>query len=128
MLDLTLNLTYGARAGDFDDDLKNSLLNSLYAITAVRGSTAEYRHFVPPLRIIPEKSNNVIEAVKERQRCIDIFYGQYLKKVVDGETPTCTVSSLGANQLTLDEIHGTCMPLLQAAPDTVSSSVYQCYA
>ncbi|PMD44284.1 hypothetical protein L207DRAFT_509033 [Hyaloscypha variabilis F] len=49
MLDLTLTLTYGARAGDFDDALTNKLLNSLYAITSVQGSTAEYRHFVPIL-------------------------------------------------------------------------------
>jgi len=28
----------------------------------------------------------------------------------------------------MDEIHGTCMSLLEAAPDTVSSSVYQCIA
>jgi len=128
MLDLTLNLTYGARAGDFDDELTNSLLNSLYAITAVRGSTAAYRHFVPLLRIIPDGNENVLDAVKERQRCIDIFYGQYLEKASKGEKPTCIVSSLGADKLSLDEIHGTCMSLLQAAPDTVSSSVYQCCA
>jgi phenylacetate 2-hydroxylase len=128
MLDLTLNLTYGARAGDFDDALTNSLLNSLYAITSVRGSTADYTHFVPLLRILPERSSNVMEAVKERQRCIDIFYGQYLRKVADGETPTCIVSSLGADKLTLEEIHGTCMSLLQAAPDTGKLlSILNCY-
>lgn len=128
MIDLTLNLTYGARAGDFNDDLTNSLLNSLYAITSVRGSTAAYRHYVPLLRLIPEGPNGVVEAAKERQRCIDNLYGQYLQKVADGETPTCIVSSLGADKLTLDEIHGTCMSLLQAAPDTVSSGIYQCCA
>lgn len=130
MLDLTLNLSYGARAGDFDDELTNSLLNSLYAITSVRGSTAEYRHFVPLMNLIPRRGGEkiVIDAAKERQRCIDIFYGQYLDKAKKGETPTCIVSSLGADKLTLDEIHGTCMSLLQAAPDTVSSSVYQCCA
>jgi hypothetical protein len=85
MLDLTVNLTYGARAGDFGDDLTNNLLNSLYAITAVRGSTAEYRHFVPLLRIIPERSNNVIEAVKERQRCIDIFMASIFRRLVTGQ-------------------------------------------
>jgi phenylacetate 2-hydroxylase len=128
MLDLTLNLTYGARAGDFDDELTNSLLNSLYAITEVRGSTATYRHFVPFLRLLPEPPSKTFEAAKERERCIDILYGQYLQKVADGEAPTCIISSLGADKLTLDEIHGTCMSLLQAAPDTVSSGIYQCSA
>jgi phenylacetate 2-hydroxylase len=128
MIDLTLNLTYGARAGDFNDELTNNLLNALYEITSVRGSTATYRHFVPLLRIIPEGMSKTMKAAKERQRCIDIFYGQYLQKVANGETPTCIVSSLGADKLTLEEIHGTCMSLLQAAPDTVSSGIYQCCA
>jgi hypothetical protein len=70
MLDLTLNLTYGARAGGFDDALTNNLLDSLYAITSVRRSTAEYRHFVSLLWVVPERSNSVLEAVKECQRCI----------------------------------------------------------
>ncbi|RDW58494.1 hypothetical protein BP5796_12424 [Coleophoma crateriformis] len=128
MLDLTLNLTYGARAGDFDDELTNNLLNSLYAISAVRGSTATYRHFVPFLRIWPRKTDKVREAIKERRRCIDILYSQYLQKVADGEAPTCIVSSLGAEKLTLEELHGTCTSLLQAAPDTTSSGIYQCCA
>lgn len=128
MLDLTLNMTYGARAGDFDDELTNSLLNSLYAITEVRGSTATYRHFVPLLRFFPEKTSKTIEAAKERERCINILYGQYLQKVAEGETPKCIISSLGADKLSLDEIHGTCTSLLQAAPDTVSSGIYQCCA
>ncbi|RDW58438.1 hypothetical protein BP5796_12368 [Coleophoma crateriformis] len=128
MLDLTLNLTYGARAGDFDDELTNRLLNSLYEITSVRGSSATYRHFVPLLRIIPEGVSKTMAAAAEREKCIDIFYGQYLQKVAQGETPQCILSSLSSDKLTLDEIHGTCMSLLQAAPDTVASGVYQCCA
>ncbi|KAH8888144.1 cytochrome P450 [Thozetella sp. PMI_491] len=128
MLDLTLNITYAARAGDFDDELTNRLLNSLYEITEVRGSTATFRHFVPFLRMWPEKMSKVMAAAKERQRCIDILYGQYLQKVADGEKPQCIVSSLSADKLSIDELHGTCMSLLQAAPDTVSSGVYQCVA
>jgi hypothetical protein len=42
-----------------------------------------------------------MDAVKERQRCIDIFYGQYLQKVKGGETPTYIVSSLGADKLSV---------------------------
>jgi phenylacetate 2-hydroxylase len=99
MLDLTLNLTYGARAGDFDDAFMNKLLNSLYAIKSVQGSIAVYRDFIPILRVIPKNSNNVMDAVKERQRSIDIFYGQYLQKFNDAETPTYIVSSLGADKL-----------------------------
>jgi phenylacetate 2-hydroxylase len=128
MLDLTLNLTYGARAGDFDDQLTNDLLNSLYAITSVRGSTATYRHFVPFLRLWPETMDVVKVGIKERQRCTAILYNQYLKKVADGEAPQCIVSSLSADKLTLEELHGTCMSLLQAAPDTTSSGIYQCCA
>jgi hypothetical protein len=103
MLDLTLNLTYGARAGDFDDKLTNDHLSSLYAITSVRRSNATYHHFVPVLRFWPDKMNIVIEANKERRRCVDILYGQYPQKAADGEAPTCIVSSLAVDKLTLEE-------------------------
>ena len=73
MLDLTLNLTYGARAGDFDDELTNSLLNSLYAITSVRGSTSEYRHFVPLLqKLIPEGNGGISKVIAACRRDIHV--------------------------------------------------------
>lgn len=126
--DLTLYITYGARAGDFDNELTQTLLQSIGDVTSVRGSTTEYRQYVPLLRLRRIKVSPVIEAVKVRQGCIDKLYGQYLQKVADGESPQCIVSSLSADKLSLEEIHGTCVSLLQAAPDTVASGVYQCCA
>lgn len=40
----------------------------------------------------------------------------------------CTNIFLGEEKLSLDEIHGTCVSLLQAAPDTIASGIYQCVA
>ena len=128
VIDLTLYLTYGARAGDFDNELTNTLLQSIADVASVRGSTTSYRQYVPLLRWRKVKMSKVIDAVARRQVCIDKLYNQYLEKVDNGESPKCIVSSLSADKLTLDEIHGTCVSLLQAAPDTVASGVYQCCA
>lgn len=126
--DLTLYLTYGARAGDFDNDLTKTLLQSIYDVSSVRGSTTAYRQYVPWLRWRKVKASIVINAVAKRQVCIDKLYNQYLDKVANGEKPQCIVSSLSADKLTLDEIHGTCISLLQAAPDTIATGFYQCVA
>ncbi|RDW85998.1 hypothetical protein BP5796_04323 [Coleophoma crateriformis] len=128
IVDLALNLTYGARPGDFDDEFTKNLLDSLYAITEVRASTTAFRHYVPLLRLLPEGISKTMAAEKIRQKHIDKLYNQYLEKVAAGETPKCIVSSLGSDKLTLEEIHGTCISLLQAAPDTITSGVYQCCA
>lgn len=70
-----------------------------------------------------------MEAVKERTMRINKLYETYLQKVAKGDVDLkCIVSSLGNDKLTLEEIHGTCVSLLQAAPDTVASAVYQCCA
>lgn len=126
--DLTLYLTYGARVGDFDNEITNALLQSIGDVTSVRGSTTAYRQYVPLLRLRKVKMSKVMDAVQRRQVCIDKLYNQYLKKVANGEKPQCIVSSLSADKLSLDEIHGTCVSLLQAAPDTIASGIYQCCA
>lgn len=128
MFDLALHITYGARIGEFDDELSNRLLNSLNVITESRGSTASYRHYVPLLRIWPEKKTKLIAAAEERDECVKVLYDQYTRKATEGKAPDCLVSSLIADKLTPEELHGTCMSILQAAPDTVSSSTYQCLA
>lgn len=70
-----------------------------------------------------------MKAVKDRTQRIDTLYRTYLQKVANKEADLqCIVSSLGNDKLSLEEIHGTCVSLLQAAPDTVGSGVYQCVA
>jgi len=70
-----------------------------------------------------------MKAVEQRTKRINILYETYLLKVEKGEADLkCIVSSLGNDKLTLDEIHGTCVSLLQAPPDAVASATYQCCA
>jgi len=126
--DLALSLTYGVRMCDVDDEFAISFLKSINAISEVRSSTQGFRHYVPILRLWPERTSKTIKAARARQVQLDILYDQYKQKVADGETVKCIVSSLGDDKLSLDEIHGTCVSLLQAAPDTVASGVYQCCA
>lgn len=128
MFDLALHMTYGARAGEFADELSNKLLASLSIITESRGSTTSYHHYVPLLRLWPEKHSRLIAAAKERDECVQVLYNQYKCKAAEGKATDCLVSSLSADKLTSEELHGTCMSILQAAPDTVSSSTYQCMA
>lgn len=117
------------RVGEFDDEFTNGLLDSIYTISSVRASTASYKSFVPLLRIFPEKTSTTMKAVKDRTKRIDTLYETYLQKVEKGEADLkCIVSSLGKDKLTLEEIHGTCVSLLQAAPDTVATGIYQCIA
>ncbi|KAE9376612.1 cytochrome P450 [Stipitochalara longipes BDJ] len=128
-VDLTLSLTYGVRVGEFDEEFTNGLLDSIAEISSIRSSTVFYKHFVPLLRIFPEKTSRTMKAVEQRTKRINILYETYLSKVEKGEANLkCIVSSLGNDKLTLDEIHCTCVSLLQAAPDTVASATYQCCA
>jgi cytochrome P450 len=129
IVDLSLSLTYGVRVGEFDDEFANALLDSIATISSIRSSTVSYKHFHPLLRLFPEKTSKVMEAVKERTMRIDKLYNTYLQKVEKGQDDLkCIVSSLGDDKLTLEEIHGTCVSLLQAAPDTISSGIYQACA
>jgi phenylacetate 2-hydroxylase len=67
-----------------------------------------------------------VEKTERRRRGqLDQLYSQYLKKVESGEVVNCIVSSLGKDKLSLEEIRGTCVSLLQAAPETVASGMYQ---
>lgn len=127
-MDLTLAITYGARMDEFTSQFANGLLGSIHAVTMARSDTIAARPFVRLLRMLPQSSSAVIRAEKVRRKHIDAMYNQYLRKVADGNTPTCIVSSLSADKLTLDELHGTCVSLLQAAPDTIASGIYQCCA
>lgn len=126
--DLALSLTYGARFGEVDDAFMIKFLWSINAISAVRSSTKTYRHFVPLLRWFPEATSETIRAERVRAKHVDVLYSSYQKRVAAGETVDCIVQSLGDDKLSEEEIHGTCISLLQAAPDTVASGVYQCIA
>lgn len=126
--DLALSLTYGARFGEVDDEFMINFIKSINDISAVRSSTENYRHFVPLLRVIPESTSDTIEAERRRAKHRDILMKRYDDRVAAGETVDCIVASLGADRLTAEEIDGTCLSLLQAAPDTVASGVYQTLA
>lgn len=128
VFDLCLSLTYGARFGEVDDGFTLSFIKSINEVSAVRSSTKQYRHFVPLLRLIPEPTSRVIAAEKVRRKHRDELYNQFKDRVDRGETVDCIVSELGEDRLTVDEIHGVCISLLQAAPDTVASGVYQAIA
>ena len=123
--DLALSLTYGARFGEVNDAFMTKFLASINAISAVRSSTKSFKHFVPLLRVLPERTSATIQAEQVRAKHVDILYTSYQRRVAAGETVDCIVSSLGEDKLSEDEIHGTCISLLQAAPDTVASGVYQ---
>jgi phenylacetate 2-hydroxylase len=127
-MDLALAITYGARMDELTGEFAQGLLGSIHAVTIARSSTIAWRPFVRLLRIWPQSTSVVIEAEKVRRKHIDHMYNQYLQKVADGNKPTCIVSSLSADKLTLAELHGTCVSLLQAAPDTIASGIYQCVA
>jgi phenylacetate 2-hydroxylase len=128
VFDLCLSLTYGARFGEVDDESILSFIKSINSVSAVRSSTKLFRHFIPLLRIIPEPTSQTIAAERVRRKHRDALYNSYKDRVARGETVDCIVSSLTEDGLTEEEIHGTCISLLQAAPDTVASGVYQSVA
>lgn len=128
VFDLALSLTYGARFGEVHDSFMTKFLWSINAVSAVRNSTRSYRHFVPLLRWIPESTSQTVKAEKIRAEHIDVLYTNFKSRIAAGETVDCILSSLRSDKLTEDEMHGTCISLLQAAPDTVASGVYQCIA
>lgn len=105
-----------------------NFIKSINAISAVRSSTKSYRHFVPLLRIAPERTSKAVAAERIRRKHRDVLYNRYNDRVARGETVDCIVASLNEDRLTEDEVHGTCLSLLQAAPDTVASGVYQAIA
>ena len=126
VFDLALSLTYGARFGEVDDAFMTKFLWSINAISAVRNSTKSFRHWVPILRWIPQSMSETIRAERVRAKHVDVLYSSFRKRVAEGETVDCIVASLGEDKLSEEEIHGTCLSLLQAAPDTVASGLYQC--
>lgn len=128
VFDLCLSLTYGARFGEVNDDFMLTFIKSINSVSAVRSSTKFFRHFVPLLRIVPESTSETVAAERIRRRHRDVLYESYKQRVKSGEDVNCIVSSLTKDGLTEEEIHGTCISLLQAAPDTVASGVYQSIA
>ncbi|KAK4942328.1 hypothetical protein LTR10_017935 [Elasticomyces elasticus] len=128
VMDLSLHLTYGARPGDIPDQFVKDLVESVGTLTQIRSSTADFSHYVPLLRLLPRGPTKVETTEKRRSGQLDYLYAQYLKKVEKGEVVNCIVSSLGKDKLSLEEIRGTCVSLLQAAPDTVASAMYQACA
>lgn len=105
-----------------------TFIKSINDISAVRSSTKSYRQFVPLLRLIPESNSKTIAAEKIRRQHRDVLYNRYKDRVARGETVDCIVASLNDERLTEDEVHGTCLSLLQAAPDSVASILYQAVA
>ncbi|KAF2768366.1 cytochrome P450 [Teratosphaeria nubilosa] len=128
VFDLALSLTYGARFGEVDNEFMIKFLWSINAISAVRSSTKTYRHFIPLLRWIPDRTSETIRAEKIRAKHVEVLYSSLQERVAGGEDVECVVKSLHDDKLSEGEIHGTCISLLQAAPDTVASGVYQCVA
>jgi phenylacetate 2-hydroxylase len=126
--DLALSLTYGARFGEVDNEFTINFIKAINDISAVRSSTETFRHFVPLMRIVPESTSETIAAERKRAKHTEVLYRKFTDRVAAGETVDCIVASLGADRLTEEEIHGTCLSLLQAAPDTVASGVYQTLA
>lgn len=126
--DLILSLTYGARFGEVDNDFTLGLLDAISEIASIRASTTTFRHYIPLLRLIPEKTSRTMAAERKRQAHIDVLYNSYRERVAKGEDLDCIVSSLNEDKLTEDEVHGTCISLLGAASDTISSGIYQCLA
>ena len=128
VFDLCLSLTYGARFGEVDDEFMINFIASINAISAVRSSTKYFRHFVPLLRLIPESNSKTIAAERIRRKHRDVLYNKYNERVARGETVDCIVASLNDDRLTEEEVHGTCISLLQAAPDSVASIMYMAMA
>lgn len=83
---------------------------------------------MPLLRLVPEATSQAIAAEKVRRKHRDVLYNKYNERVARGETVDCIVAALNEDKLSEDEVHGTCISLLQAAPDTVASGVYQAIA
>lgn len=128
VFDLTLSLTYGARYGEVDDDFMLTFIKSINDISGVRSSTKIFRHFVPLLRLAPESTSKTIQAERVRRHHRDVLYNRYKARVAAGENVDCIVAALNEDKLSEKEVHGTCLSLLQAAPDTVASGVYQTIA
>ncbi|KAL2415612.1 Phenylacetate 2-hydroxylase [Exophiala dermatitidis] len=128
IFDLGLSLSYGVRYGLFDDAFMDSFLKSILDITAVRASTANPRHYMRLLRIFPEFTSQTIAAERIRARHIKEIYQAYKDRVAQEGQVRCVVTSLTEDGLSEDEIHGTCVSLLQAAPDTIATGLYQCIA
>lgn len=128
VFDLTLSLTYGARFGEVDDDFMLTFIKSINDISAIRSSTKTFRHFIPLLRLLPESTSKTIEAERVRRQHRNVLYDRYKQRVAAGEQVDCIVAALNEDKLTEEEVHGTCLSLLQAAPDTVASGVYQTIA
>jgi phenylacetate 2-hydroxylase len=124
MFDLAMSLTYGCRLADVDEEFGASFLEALNTITAIRASTRYYRHYVPFLRLIPERTSEVMAAEKVRKARLWHLYDLYKQRTAQGEKVNCVVESLGTDKLTEDEIHATCLSLLQAAPETVATAFY----
>ncbi len=128
VFDLGLSLTYGARFGEVDDDFMLTFIKSINGISAVRSSTRLFRHFVPLLRLVPESRSETMAAERVRAKHRDVLFNRYRASVAAGETVDCIVAALEEDKLTVDEVHGTCLSLLQAAPDTVASGAYMAVA
>lgn len=128
VFDLVLSLTYGARQKGVDDPLILALVKSIREISSHRSSTVRYRDFIPLLRILPETQSRIVAAEKVRQQHLDILYSSLRRRLKDGEQVSCIAAHLGSNGLSYEEIDGTCKSLLQAAPGTVASGMYQCIA
>ncbi|KAF2108488.1 cytochrome P450 [Lophiotrema nucula] len=128
VFDLCLSLTHGASFGEVDDDFMLTFFKSINSVSAVRSSTKPFRHFIPIPRIVPEPQTQTVAGEKVRRKHRNVLYNSYQERVARGETVDCIVSSLTDDGLTEEEIHGTCISLLQAGPDTVASGVYQTVA
>ncbi|KAK4502089.1 hypothetical protein PRZ48_007900 [Zasmidium cellare] len=128
VFDLTLSLTYGSRFGEVNDEFMLTFIKSINDISAVRSSTKNFRHFVPLLRLWPESTSKTIDAERVRRHHRDVLFHQYQDRVAAGEQVDCIVAALDQEKLSEEEVHGICLSLLQAAPDTVASGVYQTIA
>jgi phenylacetate 2-hydroxylase len=81
---------------------------------------------VPLLRLWPESGSEIKKADQVRRARVKYLYELYQRRVSDGgEIVNCVIQSLGADKLTDEEIHASCMAVLQAAPETVATGVYQ---
>lgn len=126
MFDLSMALTYGARLSDLDKEFSSTFLQALNTITAIRNTTRFYRHYVPLMRLWPESTSEIMESEKVRKARVKYLYDSYQNRVQQGgEIINCVVQSLGKEKLTDEEIHASCVAILQAAPETVASGLYQ---
>ncbi|KAH8649909.1 cytochrome P450 [Xylariales sp. PMI_506] len=130
VFDLVLSLTYGARQKGVDDPFIVELVRSIREISSHRSSTARYRDFVPLIRwLVPEPTSTIVAAEEVRQRHLDVLYAELQQRLRAGDDKVdCIAAQLQGDGLTDEEIDGTCKSLLQAAPGTVASGIYQCVA